>query len=66
MCAGVYNFFKFVICHACIYAAGAHAGKPVKFGTEPDLQDEECHELLLQNMPEHVRRTKITQKLFIK
>ena len=58
---------------------GAHAYHPVKFGTEPDLQgqpvkfslepellEEECQQLLLQYMPEHVRNTKITQRLFIK
>ena len=39
---------------------------PVKFSSEPDLQDEECQQLLQQYMPEHVRNTKITQRLFIK
>lgn len=41
-------------------------GLPVKFSMEPDLPEDECQQLLLQYMPEHVRNTKITQKLFIK
>jgi len=45
---------------------GRKPGNPVKFSTEPDLQEEECQQLLLHYMPEHIRHTKITQRLFIK
>ena len=40
--------------------------QPVKFSTEPDLEEEECQQLLLECMPAHIRNTKITQRLFIK
>ena len=38
----------------------------VNFSSQPDLPEDECQKLLLQYMPEHVRNTKITQRLFIK
>lgn len=41
-------------------------GPRVKFSEEKDLEDEECHELLLEFMPQHIASTKITQRLFIK
>ena len=41
-------------------------GHLVKFSTDPDLSDEECHQLLLEHMPKHIRATKITQQLFIR
>ena len=40
--------------------------QPVKFSSQPDLPEEECQQLLLQYMPEHVRNTKTMQRLFIK
>ena len=43
-----------------------HAKELVKFSSEPDLNEEECQQLLQQYMPDHVRSTKITQRLFIK
>ena len=45
---------------------GKYANIPVKFSTDPDLQDKECHDLLEKYMPEHIASTKITQQLFIK
>ena len=38
----------------------------VKFSLKDDIDDAECQRLLLMYMPECVRQTKITQKLFIK
>ena len=38
----------------------------VKFSRDPDLEDEECHALLREYMPEHVVPTKITQQLYIR
>ena len=38
----------------------------VKFGDDPDLQEEECHMLLNKYMPEHVTRSKVLQRLFIR
>jgi len=40
--------------------------QPVRFSSEPDLQDEECQQLLQHYIPQHIRNTKITQRLFIK
>ena len=48
------------------YAVGVRANKVVKFSSECDLPNEECQELLLRYMPDHVKNTKITQRLFIK
>ena len=45
---------------------GFHARQPVKFSSQPNLKEEECRKLLLQYMPDHVKSTKITQRLFIK
>lgn len=39
---------------------------PVKFSTDHDLSDMECHMLLQEYMPQHIANTKITQKLFIR
>ena len=50
----------------CMCTVGPRARQPVKFSLELDLQEEECQQLLLQNMPEHIQKTKITQRLFIK
>ena len=41
-------------------------GKPVKFSTDPDIPDRECHELIKKSWPEFVMNPKVTQKLFIK
>lgn len=38
----------------------------VKFSTDFDLSDEECHSLLQEYMPKHIASTKITQQLFIR
>ena len=38
----------------------------VKFSEDPDLPEEECHQLLEEYMPKHTQKTKITQKLFIR
>lgn len=38
----------------------------VKFSTDPDLPDEDCHKLLQKYMEIHVASTKITQQLFIR
>ena len=38
----------------------------IKFSTDPDLSDEECHRLLQESMPPHVAMTKITQQLFVR
>ena len=48
------------------YTVGFHAHEPVKFSSQPNLKEEECRKLLLQYMPDHIKNTKITQKLFIK
>ena len=62
--ASVLKFHTEIFTHT--YVVGDHAHQWVKFGSEPDLPEEECQQLLLQYMPEHVRNTKITQRLFIK
>lgn len=41
-------------------------GQLVKFSTDSDLSDEECHEMLQHHMPRHISSTKITQQLFIR
>ena len=38
----------------------------VKFSTKKDLTNKECQHILLQNMPPHVKHSKITQRLFVK
>ena len=38
----------------------------VKFGDDPDLPEEECQVLLKEYMPEHVTRSKVLQRLFVK
>ena len=38
----------------------------MKFSLEPDLSNDECQSLLRTYMSEHVKKTKITQRLFIK
>ena len=52
--------------HMYTYAVGVHADKIVKFSYEHDLPKEECQKLLLHYMPDHIKNTKITQRLFIK
>ncbi len=41
-------------------------GKMVKFSQDPDLLPAQCQMLLHKYMPEHIRSTKITQRLFVK
>ena len=41
-------------------------GVPVRFSLDPTLLTDECHKLLELYMPEQIRKTKITQKMFIK
>ena len=43
-----------------------HNISKICFGNESDLKDEECYQLLRDNMPSHILSSKITQKLFIK
>ena len=38
----------------------------VRIGADTDLRDEECRQLLKEFMPEHVKRRKISQKLYLK
>ena len=38
----------------------------VKFSTDPDLSEDDCHRLLQEYMPKHIASTKITQQLFIR
>lgn len=38
----------------------------VKFSTDPDLEDDDCHKLLHEYMPNHITRSKIMQQLFIR
>ena len=37
----------------------------IKFNTDPRLSDAECKRLLQKYMSDHVKETKLTQKLFI-
>ena len=41
-------------------------GQLVKFSLDPELSEEECQSLLQKYMSEHIKKTKITQRLFIK
>ena len=41
-------------------------GPLIKFSETEDLTDEVCQELLQLYMPEHIRKNKVTQRLFIK
>ena len=41
-------------------------GKVVKFSTDPDILDPECHKLLKRSWPVFAEQPKVTQKLFIK
>ena len=43
-----------------------NSDQPVKFSLEQDLPEKACQDLLLEFMPEHISKTKITQRLFIK
>ena len=38
----------------------------MKFSVEDDLSEEECQQLLNKYMPDHIKKTKITQRLFIR
>ena len=40
--------------------------RPVKFYTDPDLPDKDCHQLLNKYMKPHVASTKTTQQLFVR
>ena len=42
------------------------ADEEVKFGVENDLSSDRCHQLLKKYMSEHIRSSKITQRLFVK
>ena len=39
---------------------------PIKFSLEPDLSDSDCHKLIAHYTPQHMKRNKISQKLFIR
>lgn len=45
---------------------GRKPGIPVKFGVDPDLPEVECHKLLEQFTPQHMKKNKTMQKLFVK
>ena len=42
------------------------AGRLVKFSLDSNTADEECHRLLDEFMPCHIRTSKIMQQFFIK
>ncbi len=39
---------------------------PVKFSLDADLSDSDCHKLLSRYTPQHMKRNKTSQKLFIR
>ena len=41
-------------------------GPLIKFSNKKDLPDEECQVLLSKLMPDHVKKSKITQRVFVK
>ena len=44
-----------------------HVGhSTVKFSTDDNLEEEECQVLLQLYMRDHIKNSKITQKLFVK
>lgn len=45
---------------------GRRRSNPVKFSTTPDLPREECQRLLGKYVPDSIKRTKISQQLFLK
>lgn len=45
---------------------GKKKSNPVKFSTVRDLPSEECERLLEKFVPSSIRRTKISQQLFLK
>lgn len=45
---------------------GRKPGNPVKFSTEPDLTEAECHRLLEHFTPQHMKKNKTLQRLFIR
>ena len=45
---------------------GKKRSNPVKFSTVRDLPSEECERLLEKFVPSSIRRTKISQQLFLK
>ena len=40
--------------------------EPVKFSLDKDLTVDECHSLLSEFMPQHMKKNKTTQKLFVR
>ena len=38
----------------------------VKFGDNPDLPEDQCHMLLSKYMPQHVKTSKVLQRLFVR
>ena len=48
------------------YRFGAKPPQLVKFSLDEDLRPVECHALLSEYTPEHMKKNKILQKLFIK
>ena len=45
---------------------GRKPGIPIKFSVDLDLPEAECHKLLDQFTPQHMKKNKTLQKLFVK
>ena len=61
----VWGELKYCIGPGVMFAFCSLGSGIIKFSTDPSLPDAECQRLLQKYMPEHVKKTKITQKLFI-
>ena len=54
------------VCDGPIVVLFLLADRLVKFSLDSNIAEEECHKLLDEFMPRHIRTRKITQRLFIK
>ena len=57
---------SFCCCDRPILVLFLLAGRLVQFSLDSNIAEEECHKLLDEFMPRHIRTRKITQRLFIK
>ena len=61
-----YLFSQFSARRGSFSKATTCSNQLVKLSQDEAPSDEDCHRLLMEYMPEYIRKTKITQRLFIK
>jgi len=60
----VYTLLMFICCIGGLLSSKSKV--PVKFSLDADLSESECHKLLDYYTPQHMKRNKTSQKLFIR